>query len=398
MPGQQAREMLGAMRRLPSGMWLLAAGTFVNRFATFLVPFLTMFMTRRGFSAGEAGLAVTLYGAGAFGCTLIAGPAADRFGRNRIMAVSLLAEASMVFCMGFAGESLVAICVFGTLAGFAGQGAQPAMHAMVADLVVEEDRVPAMLLQRFAINTGWAFGPAVAGFVADAHSYQWLFTADACTSVLFAGLSWFFLPHGNSQRGGETAWKPALRSLAGSPDMIRLLAATVCAAFVFRQVSTAMNLHLLSGGYTEKHCGVVQSLNGLLVILLEIPLAAMTSRWLPRRAVAAGFFLIGAGVAVNAAGPGLVAAVASMVVLTFGEMLSLPRHSAWVQQLSPGEMRGRYAGMASFAWSGGATFGGWSGLMLFAWHPDALWAVCGLLGVVSVWLLGSGSGRVRGAD
>jgi len=36
--------------------------------------------------------------------------------------------------------------------------------------------------------------------------------------------------------------------------------------------------------------------------------------------------------------------------------------------------------------------------MLFAWHPDALWAVCGLLGLASVWLLRSGSGRVRGAE
>jgi hypothetical protein len=75
MRGAPITSPLVVTTLLPLLMWLLAAGTFVNRFATFLVPFLTMFMTRRGFSAGEAGLAVTLYGAGAFGCTLIAGPA-----------------------------------------------------------------------------------------------------------------------------------------------------------------------------------------------------------------------------------------------------------------------------------------------------------------------------------
>ena len=389
-PDGRASAMLASIRRLPPGLWLLAAGTLVNRFATFLVPFLTLFMTRQGFAPSEAGLAVTLYGAGAFLCTFAAGPAADRFGRNRIMAVSLLAEAIAVYFMGSAG-TLTAICTLAAAAGFAGQGAQPAQAAMVADLVPERDRVAAMLVKRLAINTGWALGPAVAGFVAASHHYQWLFTADACTSAAFAVLSWFFLPRGNPQPRSQTAWKPALQSLATQPQMIRLLAATVIASFLFRQVSTSFNLHLLSGGYSEKHCGLVQSLNGLLVIALEIPLATITSLWHPNRAIGAGFALIGIGLAVNAAGPWMPIALASMTILTVGEMLSLPRHAARVQSLSPDHMRGRYAGMASIAWATGNMTGAWSGLALFSLHPNALWFLSAILGLLAFFLLPSPS-------
>lgn len=383
----ETRNIFAAFRRLPAPFWVLAGGTFVNRFATFLIPFITLFMKRHGYSTAQMATAVMAYAIGGFLCSFVAGPLADRFGRNRVMAISLLLEAACVLSMGFA-DSYVAIVTVAGFAGFVAQGAHPATQALIADIVDDKDRVAAQLAIRVAINAGWAFGPAVAGFVVVSHSYFWLFAADALTSASLALLAWFFLPRGKpvGREGGR--WAPALAALRKCPPMIAIMVATFCASFIFRQVCTTVNLYMIDyGGHTEKDCGLMQSLNGVIIILFEIPLTALTA-WVTYRAgVAAGFLMLGLGVAMNWFGAGLWIVAAGMTVFTIGEMLCLPRHAAWVQQLSPEGMRGRFSGLAGFAWLGGNLAGSWVGLDLYAKDPQALWLLCGGFGVVAALVL-----------
>jgi MFS family permease len=332
-------------------------------------------------------MAVTAYAVGGFLCSFVAGPLADRFGRNRVMAISLLLEACCVLSMGFFSDSFTSIATLAGLAGFVAQGAHPATQALIADLVPDVDRVAAQLAIRVAINAGWALGPAVAGFVVVSHSYQVLFVADAITSASFALLAWCFLPRGKpaGRHGGR--WKPALKAMWACPPMIRILLATLCASFVFRQLCTTLSLYFIDNKHSESDYGIAQSLNGALIILFEIPLTAATA-WLSYRAgVAWGFLLLGLGMAVNMLGGSLLILNAGMVLFTFGEMLCLPRHAAWVQQLSPVDMRGRFSGFVAFSWLGGNLLGTWAGLELYALHPHLLWGICGLAGILSAMVL-----------
>jgi MFS family permease len=382
----QTKDFFAAFRRLPAPFWVLAGGTFVNRFATFLIPFIALFMKREGFSTQQMAMAIMAHAIGGFCCSFIAGPLADRFGRNRVMSVSLMLEAACVLSMGFA-ESCTAIVTVMALAGFVAQGAHPATQALIADIVPDKDRVVAQLAIRVAINAGWTFGPAVAGFVVVAHSYLWLFVADACTSACFAVLAWFYLPRGVSSGRDGARWTPALRHLRTCPPMIAIMIATLCASFVFRQITTTLSLHIMDHGYTEADYGIVQSLNGIIIILFEIPLTALTA-WITYRAgVAAGFLMLGLGMAVNGFGGTLWLVSTGMVIFTIGEMLCLPRHAAWVQQLSPTGMRGRFSGLIAFSWLGGNLLGSWVGLELYRVNPVALWQLCGAMGVISTVVL-----------
>jgi MFS family permease len=382
----QHKDFFAAFRRLPAPFWVLAGGTFVNRFATFLVPFIALYMNRAGYSTEQMASAIMAYAVGGFACSFIAGPVADRFGRNRVMAVSLFLEACCVLSMGFAG-SCTAIITIMALAGFVGHGAHPATQALIADIVPDKDRVVANLAIRVAINAGWAIGPAVAGFVIVAHSYLWLFVADAFTSACFAVLAWFCLPRGSPAGRNGARWGPALKALRVCPPMIALMIATLCASFIFRQVTVTLNLHIIDHGYTEAHCGVVQSINGALIIFFEIPLTVLTV-WISYRAgVAAGFLMLGLGMAVNWFGGTLWLVSAGMIVFTIGEMLCLPRHSAWVQQMAPADMRGRFSGFIAFAWLGGNLLGSWIGLSLYASDPRLLWLLCGAVGIVAAVVL-----------
>src|SRR6478672_2445135 len=78
---------------LPSTFWWLWAGTLVNRMATFVVPFMALYLTQqRHLSVAWAGLVVSLFGAGGIGASLVGGMLADRIGRRPTMMFSLTAS------------------------------------------------------------------------------------------------------------------------------------------------------------------------------------------------------------------------------------------------------------------------------------------------------------------
>ena len=43
------------LRALPRPAWILFGGTFVNRFGMFVLPFLVIYLTRRGYRTSELG-------------------------------------------------------------------------------------------------------------------------------------------------------------------------------------------------------------------------------------------------------------------------------------------------------------------------------------------------------
>ncbi|MES2707724.1 MAG: MFS transporter [Verrucomicrobiota bacterium] len=374
-------SLMAGFRALPAPFWVLCGGTFINRFATFVLPFLTMFMTRRGFTPAEAGYAVLAYGAGGFLCSFIAGPLADMMGRNRVLAGALALEAVMVFLLG-RQSAFAGIITMTFLAGFAGQGVSPAVNGLVGDIVPAAHRLHAQLALRLAVNAGFAFGPAAAGFVA-VHSYRALFTADAAASLVFAGLALFFLPRGHATRREHAGWRPALSALRHTPAMWSVLLTAVCCSFLFRQVSTSLNLEVLQRGYTESTAGVLMSLNGFIIICLEIPLMAATA-WLSLRVgMGAGVALMGISLMLNAVHGPVWLLFAAMAAFTLGEMISMPRQATLVVELSPADMRARFSGFSGFAWVIGNMSGALIGINLHAWNPVLMWCFCGLIGTAA---------------
>ena len=70
---------------LPSTFWWLWGGVLVSALATFVFPFLALFLTARGFTPARAGLVASLFGAGMLVSGPIAGALADRLGRRPTM-------------------------------------------------------------------------------------------------------------------------------------------------------------------------------------------------------------------------------------------------------------------------------------------------------------------------
>src|SRR5579863_1281468 len=88
--------VLATFRQTPVSAKALLAGVFVSRLAGFLQIFLVLFLTHRGFSSGQAGLALGMYGAGAVIGTLAGGWLSDRLSARTATLISMGGSAVLI--------------------------------------------------------------------------------------------------------------------------------------------------------------------------------------------------------------------------------------------------------------------------------------------------------------
>jgi MFS family permease len=78
---------------------------------------------------------------------------------------------------------------------------------------------------------------------------------------------------------------------------------------------------------------------------------------------------------------------ATVVVWSLGEIVSAPVASAYVADISPPHMRGRYAGAFGMTFGLALIFGPASGTAIYAASPDALWGGCVVLCALAATLM-----------
>ncbi len=369
------------LRALPREAWLLFFGTFLNKFGAFVVPFLAIYMTRLGYSGAQAGMAIGAYGVGTLIACILGGYLADRFGRRKTIVLSMFSGAAVMLCLSQA-RSLPAIVLLACLAGLTSELYRPASSALLTDLVPAGQRVTAFSAYRLAFNAGWAFGPATAGLLAK-ESFFLLFAGNALTSVLYGLLAWFALPSGlRGIRVGNTLGA-TFRVLRDDWRFRQVLCASLGVGLVFVQVFSTMSLEITQSGFDPSVYGLLVSLNGLLVVLCELPLTTLTIRYPARRVMALGYLLIGIGFASNVLPRTLPLLVLTTALFTLGEMVSMPLAGAYVADLAPVQQRGLYMGTYGLVWALAFVAGPSLGMVLYSASPVTLWVLCGLFGIVA---------------
>jgi MFS family permease len=394
---QHPTTLLQDLRSLPRQYWILFSGTLVNRFGTFVIPFLVIYLTNRGYDGTIIGFTLGAYGAGGLCAGAIGGYLADKIGRKPTMLISCAGSAGFMLLISQAtGLPALATATFmtGLFSGLYG----PAAGALIADLVPPELRIRAFSCQRWAVNIGFAAGMATAGLMVK-KSFMALFIVDAATTLILGLTVWFGLkarPVTHTAMGG---WNHALKHVRGNVPFLTACAASFLMTLVFLQMSCTYSLQTtLGAGLDESTYGFLMALNGIMIACLELPLTSFTRRFNPVRIIAAGYALIGIGMGINYLGASLSLLLVSVIVFTLGEMIAMPVSAGYMASLAPDEMRGRYQGVMSIAWSTATMVGPSLGIMFYHFSPPALWLTVMGLGLLAAWVVLAGSAGSRPAS
>ncbi|MFL5354264.1 MDR family MFS transporter [Archangium sp.] len=400
--GKLGAEVRATAGGLPRTYWYLWTGTLVNRLGSFVVPFLSLYLIReRGFHEAEAGLVVSLHGAGGVIAALVGGTLADRVGRRATLLSGLWLGSAAMLSLGFS-RATWQICVSAFLLGLLGELYRPAVSAALADVVPPQDRARAYGLLYWVVNVGFSIALPLAG-LASRFGFLALFVADACTTFLYGVIVWWKVPETRPalppEQAGPSRRPPSLAPF-GDPVFLAFALPILLTALVFSQGSVTLLMDLTSQGMSPATFGAVLAVNGVLIVLLQ-PFAG---RWLGtlRRATALSWAsgLTGLGFGLHALGaqPGL--AALAVVVWTLGEIAQSPVASAVVADLAPTEQRGTYQGAYYMLWALSSCLAPALGSWVLGHHGRyALWGGCLALGLFAAgWHLAVAAARRRRMD
>jgi predicted MFS family arabinose efflux permease len=342
---------------LSKNIWLLAAVMLINRSGTMVIPFLSLYLTAElGFSKSSAAWVSTAFGLGSLLGAFLGGKLSDKIGFFKVQFGSLFLSA-FFFTSLIWFKDLFAISVMIFLTSVVSEAFRPANFAAVAAYSDVATRTRAVALIRMAINLGIAIGPGVGGLIAVKLGFTYLFLIDGVT-CLFAAI--FLKLNLTPPKIIPTSDKPSEMPVSGYQSPYRdtrymvFILLVIINAVAFFQILNAEPLYfreicLLNEG----QIGLLMAVNGLIIAATEMPLIYILEKWLSKlQIIIIGTLLIGFSFWMfNWTTPSWNVALISMIIITIGEMMSLPFLSTLALNRANDSNRGQYMAVFTMGYS-----------------------------------------------
>ncbi|MER6347522.1 MDR family MFS transporter [Streptomyces sp. NPDC001595] len=384
-PATLRRAVQETVSGLPRAFWWLWTSTLVNRLGAFVATFMALYLTlERGYSASYAGLVAALHGLGGVISSLGAGVMTDRLGRRPTLLIAQVATALSVALLGFMHHP-VAIAAVAFLVGMASNASRPAVQAMMADIVRPEDRVRAFSLNYWAINLGFAVSSVAAGLIAE-YSYLAGFLIEAAMTMVCAIVVFLKLPESRPERTAveKAREEVGLGTVLRDGRFMSVVGLSFVVALIFQQGFIGLPVAMGTAGFSPADYGMAIAINGVLIVVLQIPVTRFIQDRDPRRLLVVSSVLAGYGFGLTAFAGSVAAIALTVCVWTLAEIVNAPTQTGLVVRLSPTHGRGRYQGMYTMSWSVAALVAPlMSGVVIDRFGTEWLWASCAVLGTVA---------------
>ena len=379
--------ILITLRESPLPVKAMLLGVFVNRLGTFIQTFLVLFLTNRGISVVQAGIALSAYGAGAVLGVLVGGSISDRLGPRRAILISMVGSAFGVIGVLYVRDYPALLTLLAAL-GAITVAYRPAAATILSELTPGNRQVMIMALYRLALNTGSVAGPLI-GAALISISYSLLFWSDAVGSLCYAVIAAVALPRrvasappGEAGEGGPEAEAAKPVQAEGRRGFLAVLAdgryvlylgAVLINALVYLQYVSVLPLAMRAAGLATAWYAAMIALNGGVVIGCELLMTKVTQRRSPRVVVMLGLALLGTGLAIYSVPLGVSVFVTGTLIWTLAEIVAGPTVFAYPALAAPRQLKGRYLGAMQAMFSLGSAIGPVAGLAV--WHAAgrAVW-------------------------
>ena len=351
-----------------------------------------------------------IFGGAVWMMAIFGGALADRIGFRRALSLAYFILSGSYFLVGSIGAPwlapvrdavplglLVGVILFLPALGVA--LVKPSVVGTTARASRDDVRSLGYSIYYTMVNIGSFLGPFLAGWVHEHMAVENVFRLAALSVFLmFIAVLIFF----REPRRAEGQSIPSVGQVGrnfltvlGNGRFVLFLLIFSGYWIVFWQQYLILPVYIHDYVDANANTAMILITDPILVILLTVPINALTRKIPAFRAIILGALLTGVGWMFLVVRPSVVMAVVAIAVVALGEIVHQPRYYEYVSKLAPPEQQGTYLGFAFLPIGIGSIVGGWfSGALLHHYgevlrQPERIWWVVtgvGLLTTALLWI------------
>ncbi|QCV55750.1 MDR family MFS transporter [Thermoactinomyces vulgaris] len=349
------------------------------------IPFMSIFFAD-AYGKKTAGISLILSQLVSVLANLAGGYCADRYGRKKMMVIASVGEAVTFFSFALAnspwfsspGWSFVCFTVLGAFQSIY----WPASHAMIADVVAEENRNQVFATFYTASNLAVVVGPVLGGFFFFQHRFELLLASGLATLFLSVLIQKYVretarLREGNAPASGNGRWiafaKQNLRDyriIFSDFNFMLFILAGILVSQTFMQLDLIIAVYvtesipvqtLLQWGSFKVETGGAGFFswliteNGLMVVLFTVWITKMIRSFHEKNVFVTSSLLYGLSMILLGMTHLWWLAFLAIFIFTIAEILVVGLQDSFISKLAPESMRGQYFAAASLRFSIGKT-------------------------------------------
>lgn len=380
------KKYLNNFKDFPKEVWILTLITFINRAGTMVIPFLSKYMKENlHFTYSQIGWVMVFFGIGSIIGTWLSGKLSDKIGFYKVMVFSLFSS-GIVFIMLQYATTFEELCIGILLLTTVADMFRPAMLVCLKTFTTKENRASAYSLTRSAVNLGFLFGPVLGGLIIMQSGYNYIFYADGITSILAIIVFVIFVKQKQVPIKSivEKALPKDISVMKDRPFMLHLVICLITGILFFQIFTTLPLYHKEQFNMSEFDSGLLLSLNGLLMLLFELPIVNYVSRNKinNHRVIFIGLVLMTTSF-LFLLYPWEGMLIPMMLFMTCGAMLTFPFANSFAMERSYEQREGKYMAAFTMSYSFAHILSAKSGMEIIHYSGyETNWIFMSILGLV----------------
>ncbi len=380
---------------IPTQIWLLSFVSLINRAGAMVICFFTLYLTQHlQYDIRDAGYVLSCFGAGAVLGAYLGGQMTDKYGYYTVMWTTLIVNGVMLLITMYV-KDFWWMCFTVFCMNIFAEGFRPANSISIKLHSDDATRTRSFSLLRVLVNFAMAIALIVGGWLIQ-FGWHWLFVVDGVTCFAAAAMILLgikprkmdILPSNNTTNLDISAYKDRTYWL--------FILSTFVGAVMFMQIIwTVPAFFKTIYGWNESKIGIMNAINGITVMLIEMPLIYRIEQKRPK------LWFVRYGIVIYALSYSLFLCptawampigVAYMVLISLGETFVMPFSTSWAMNYTSESRQGQYMALYTMSYSMAHIIAPLMGTQIIAaFGYSALWATTVGLGVLAYsgfWYLG----------
>ncbi|SDD04160.1 Major Facilitator Superfamily protein [Terribacillus halophilus] len=383
---------MSVLRSLHPFSWTIIIGTVFGRMATSMsIPFLAIYLTQeKGASAGFTGLIIAISSLVGILSSFYGGYFSDRFGRKKIIAISIFGWCGVF--VGFAlADAIWVFFVMNALNGLCRSLFEPTSKALLSDVTDQKNRLLVFNLRYTAINIGVVFGPLLGLYFGSASSTAPFLIAAFVYFVYGLVLIFQFLRvkvEEIAAAANRISVREAFHVTRKDTLFMFLLIGVTISVFGYSHFSATLPQFFAATPTIEdgaKVFSMMLTLNALTVLVVQYPIVAVAKRYSLVLSLMLGNILIAISLLSMAFLHNIIWIAAAVILFTIGEVLLFSMSDMFIDEIANPDMKGTYFGAMGFTGFGsvaGPLIGGMLLDRFGAVHPIPIFTIISLLVII----------------